>query len=197
MQQGAYETQRMALEHAILVSLAETPATGYDLMRRFDASVGFFWSAGHQQIYRTLARMERDGWVDASVEPGQGRPDRKVYAVTASGRSALRSWTQEPTPREALRSDFAVKLRALPHGDGDAVRADVRRQRDRHRERLEHYQDSCARHYPDPAALDDREIGPYLVLRGGIRSEQMYVDWCEEILAVLGAEMPSNDRESA
>jgi DNA-binding PadR family transcriptional regulator len=38
----------MALEHAILVSLAERAASGYDLARRFDASIGFFWKATHQ-----------------------------------------------------------------------------------------------------------------------------------------------------
>lgn len=40
----------MALEHAILVALAERSATGYDLARRFDRSIGFFWRATHQQI---------------------------------------------------------------------------------------------------------------------------------------------------
>ena len=47
----------MALEHAILVSLTERPASGLDLTRHFDRSIGFFWSATHQQIYRVLARM--------------------------------------------------------------------------------------------------------------------------------------------
>ncbi len=51
----------MALEHAILVSLSERAASGSDLVRRFDASIGFFWSATHQQIYRVLGRMEGDG----------------------------------------------------------------------------------------------------------------------------------------
>ena len=44
----------MALEHAILVSLSERPASGLDLTRRFDRSIGFFWSATHQQIYSCL-----------------------------------------------------------------------------------------------------------------------------------------------
>ena len=53
----------MALEHALLVALLEQPASGLDLTRRFERSSGFFWSASHQQIYRTLARMEASGWV--------------------------------------------------------------------------------------------------------------------------------------
>ena len=53
----------MALEHALLVSLRERPATGIELTRRFDRSIGFFWRATHQQIYKVLRRMEGDRWV--------------------------------------------------------------------------------------------------------------------------------------
>ncbi|BDZ59419.1 PadR family transcriptional regulator [Barrientosiimonas endolithica] len=64
----------MSLQHAICVSLAEQSASGYELTRRFDRSLGFFWSASHQQIYRTLARMEELELVSATVEPGRERP---------------------------------------------------------------------------------------------------------------------------
>ncbi|MGA7054394.1 MAG: PadR family transcriptional regulator, partial [Mycobacterium sp.] len=42
----------MALPHAILVSLCERDGSGYELARRFDRSIGYFWAATHQQIYR-------------------------------------------------------------------------------------------------------------------------------------------------
>ena len=48
----------MSLAHALLTSLQEKSSSGYDLARRFDKSIGFFWRATHQQIYRELARME-------------------------------------------------------------------------------------------------------------------------------------------
>ncbi|MGH3947803.1 MAG: PadR family transcriptional regulator, partial [Pseudonocardiaceae bacterium] len=53
----------MALEHAILVSLTERSGSGYELAKRFDKSIGFFWGATHQQIYRVLKRMDEAGWV--------------------------------------------------------------------------------------------------------------------------------------
>jgi DNA-binding PadR family transcriptional regulator len=52
----------VALPHAILVSLCEQSGSGYELAHRFDRSIGYFWSATHQQIYRTLRAMEDDGW---------------------------------------------------------------------------------------------------------------------------------------
>jgi DNA-binding PadR family transcriptional regulator len=80
----------VGLEHAILVSLSERTSSGYDLARRFDRSIGHFWTATHQQVYKVLGRMESLGWVRATVVPQAGRPDKKVYDVTAAGRDRSR-----------------------------------------------------------------------------------------------------------
>ena len=65
----------MAIEHAILVSLSwSSRAPGYELARRFDRSIGYFWTATHQQIYRVLKRfMEADGWVEVREVAQQKR----------------------------------------------------------------------------------------------------------------------------
>src|SRR3990170_1433115 len=99
----------MALEHALLVALREQPASGLDLAKRFSRSIGFFWQATHQQIYRVLGRMDADGWVEVTEVAQAGRPDKKVYAVTPAGADALRAWLAEPTTPDPLRSDLAVK----------------------------------------------------------------------------------------
>jgi DNA-binding PadR family transcriptional regulator len=175
----------MALEHAILVSLAEKSASGYDLARRFDASIGHFWKASHQQIYKVLGRMESEGTVASELVEQDGRPDKKVYVITPSGRDELAGWTSKATPVEHLRSEFAVKLRALPFGDRAAVVDDVRIRRRTHESQLEYYLDSAAKFYPDPDDLHDDEIGRWLVLRGGILAEQAGIAWCDEILQRL------------
>lgn len=177
----------MALEHAIMVSLAERSATGYDLARRFDASIGHFWYASHQQIYRVLGRMVDDAWVAADVIPQDGRPDKKVYTLTATGHAQLRDWLAEPSTHEPLRSEFAVKLRALHLIDREALLANVKQRREEHHAKLAEYRASEAKFFPDPDSLAPAHIGPYLVLRGGQRTEQGALDWCDEILAYLEA----------
>ena len=174
----------MALEHAILVSLRERPASGLDLTRRFDRSIGFFWSATHQQIYRVLARMEADGWVTAEHVAQQGRADKKVYAVTAAGRAELARWLATPITPESFRSEVAVRLRGASYGDREAVLAQVRAHAADHATRLAHYQQLAERDFPDGlAGVDtDHERDVYLVLRGGIRLEQFWVDWLTEYL---------------
>ena len=178
----------MALEHAILVSLAERSASGYDLARRFDASIGHFWKASHQQIYKVLSRMEGDSWVEVNVVTQDDRPDKKVYSITRAGLAELRGWTSKATPVESLRSEFAVKLRALPFGDSDAIIADVSVRRRAHEQKLAYYRESAAKFYPDPAAIADYEKGAWLVLRGGILAEQAGIAWCDEVLQAFEAE---------
>jgi DNA-binding PadR family transcriptional regulator len=177
----------MALEHALLVSLSERPGSGLELSRRFERSIGFFWSATHQQIYRVLRRMEDDGWVSSSTVGQQGRPDRKVYSVSPAGRRQLETWLATSVPMEQFRSEIAVKLRGSSYGDRSAVLAEVREHLADHRTRLAHYEQLAARDFPDPAGLDGRHLDVYLVLRGGIRLEQFWVDWLTEYLDAHGA----------
>lgn len=172
----------MALEHALLVSLSEQPASGLDLARRFHRSIGYFWSATHQQIYRVLARMDADGWVDATEIPQVGRPTKKVYAVSLAGSEVLAAWLAEPTGAEALRSEIAVKMRGASYGSTGAVAGVVRTALADHRARLEHYRALSARDYPHPEALTGPALDQYLVLRGGLRLEEFWVQWLTEYL---------------
>ncbi len=62
----------MSLAHAVLTSLIEKPSSGYELARRFEKSIGYFWHATHQQIYRELARREEKGWTVSDSAPDAG-----------------------------------------------------------------------------------------------------------------------------
>ncbi|MGV9412460.1 PadR family transcriptional regulator [Nocardia sp. NPDC003693] len=175
----------MALEHALLVSLTERASSGYDLARRFDKSIGFFWNATHQQIYRVLKRMEEQGWVSAEAVAQEGRPDKKVYTVSDAGRAELTRWIAEPSDTGPMRNELGVKLRAAALADTPALIAEWRRHRDQHAQRLEIYRTFEKTDYPDPDQLSGRKLHQYLVLRGGIRVEQGFVDWCDEVLDAL------------
>lgn len=175
----------VALEHAILVSLSEQSGSGYELARRFDKSIGFFWSATHQQIYRVLTRMDAAGWVAGTVVSRDGRPDKKVYSVADAGRAELDRWIAEPTDPSRLRDELAVKIRGAALGDVEAVRAEVRRHRQVHSERLEMYRLIEKRDFPSPESVEGPVLHQYLVLRGGIRVEEGFTQWCDEILERL------------
>jgi DNA-binding PadR family transcriptional regulator len=170
----------VALEHALLVSLRERPATGIELTRRFDRSIGFFWRATHQQIYKVLRRMEGERWVTASA--GDSRSTERRYAVTKAGERVLAEWIGSPTPAMAMRSDLAVKLRGASYGDRTKLLAHLETLRDEHRTRLAHFQKLENEQFPDKDNRSGHDLDTWLVLRGGIKQEQFWIEWLTEYL---------------
>jgi DNA-binding PadR family transcriptional regulator len=86
--------------------------------RRFDKSIGYFWHATHQQIYRELGRMAELGWI-ASDEPevtidGDGARRKAARRSTGVARRARRTGAMGAVARSGLdqREEILVKLRA-------------------------------------------------------------------------------------
>ncbi|MFD5515469.1 PadR family transcriptional regulator [Streptomyces sp. NPDC127066] len=186
----------MALEHAILVSLLEKPGSGYELARRFERSIGYFWTATHQQIYRVLKRMESEGVLAVRDVPQQGRPDKKVYSVAGPGRAALSLWLHEPIEPESIRHELAVKIRGAAFDDPAALVDEVERHHRIHGDRLARYLAGELRDFtgPDvPAPLDAGQELQHVVLRGGIAYERMTIAWLDDVLATLRTLGTTND----
>ncbi|HTM85198.1 MAG TPA: PadR family transcriptional regulator [Mycobacterium sp.] len=181
----------MALTHAILVSLCEQAGSGYELARRFDRSIGYFWTASHQQIYRTLRAMVGDGWVQATTVTQHGRPDKKVYTVVPAGRAELARWIAEPlvgrgsAVADTRTRDIAVKIRGAAYGDVAALRNQIVALRAHRAGLLDTYRGFQKRQFPDPSALHGSALHQYLVLRGGIRAEESAIDWLDEVTTAL------------
>ena len=87
----------MALGDAILACLTERPMTGYELAKTFDTSIGFFWKADHQQIYRELSKLRDRGHVQARevVQTGKHEEllaENGLYRTFWEERSRAESW---------------------------------------------------------------------------------------------------------
>lgn len=100
----------MSLRAAILGFLSIEPTSGYTLKQRFDGSVRSFWSATQSQIYRELHALQSEGLVSVETVPNDGKPDRKVYSLTPSGRDALTRWLEEPLDPLVLRHPLLLKV---------------------------------------------------------------------------------------
>ncbi|WP_248491383.1 PadR family transcriptional regulator [Tsukamurella sp. PLM1] len=180
----------MALEHALLVSLSERSGTGYQLTRRFDRSIGHWWRASHQQIYKTLARMTESGLVTYVEQAQDGKPDKKVYSVTDTGRKALSEWIRTPGNDATDRRELAVKIRGAAPSDIDDLAVEIRRIRDLHAEREAMFLGFVDRDYPEPTVLTGTALQQYLVLRGEVLSERGTVEWLDEVLRALPSPHP-------
>jgi len=114
---------------ALLGLISEGSTHGYDLKHRYDSVFGTGRPIAFGQIYATLARMIRDGLIDAlGSEPGEG-PDRKRYEITQAGRAHLREWLQTPdTPSPTLHTNlFAKTILALMLDDDAEALLDIQR----------------------------------------------------------------------
>ncbi len=171
------------LGHTLLGLLAARPSTGYDLARQLRRPVGYFWSAGHSQIYPELARLEGDRLVRHTVVAGAGPRETKRYRVTAAGRRALRTWLLATTPevddREILLRVYL--LFALSPAEAVGV---VEAVREHHRRTLGEY--LANRSVVDPTT---RDWGPDVTSRAtldwGIAFEEGRIQWCDSVIADL------------
>ncbi|MES2038798.1 MAG: PadR family transcriptional regulator [Pseudomonadota bacterium] len=173
----------MSLPHALLTSIAEKPCSGYDLARRFDKSIGYFWHATHQQIYRELGRMETQGWV-ISTEVEGGRAGKKLIAILPAGRDELRRWATESSAPMKLRDDMMVKLRADAAIGPLGLTEEFERRLQLHEHELQTYREIEQRDF-SAAQLSHEQQLRYLILKAGITFEESRVQWTKEALQVL------------
>ena len=175
----------MSLPHAVLTSLLEKSTSGYDLARRFDKSIGHFWHATHQQIYRELARMEGAGWIASFVPPDAGKTRKKHYSVLSAGRAELARWAAEPTAPMDLRDAFMLKLRADAVLDEVDLSPELQRHLALHEARLADYLNIQARDFPPGRQLLRAQAIQHLLLKKGILYEQGEIAWSREMLTLL------------
>jgi DNA-binding PadR family transcriptional regulator len=173
----------MSLPHALLTSIAEKPSSGYELARRFDKSIGYFWHATHQQIYRELARMETQGWV-ISTEVEGGRAGKKQFRVLPAGTEELRRWASESSAPMKLRDDMMVKLRADAAIGPLGLVEEFERRLHLHEQELQTYRQIEQRDFSNLLLSREAQLR-YLILKAGISFEENRVQWTKEALQVL------------
>ncbi len=175
----------MALAEAILVCLTDRPMSGYDLAKTFDASIGFFWRASHQQVYRELARLRERGFVDSREIEQSGRPNRIVHTLTPAGTAAIRSWSQKPVRMPSIKDELLVKLYALEQVDISLLREQLELRLDQHKGRLSDYIKIREKFY-DGKTLGTNAKGKQIALTMGIRNEKELIKSYEQALIMLG-----------
>ena len=116
----------MSLPHVLLGVLSDRPSTGYDLARSLERDVAPLWRAEISQIYPTLARLRRAGFVLLRVLGPRHGPRRNLYRITAAGRRELKRWLLEPSPPPSSKDEGLTRiafLDALPPSERRSVLA--------------------------------------------------------------------------
>jgi DNA-binding PadR family transcriptional regulator len=127
----------MSVKFSILALLAEEPMYGHQLKQQFETRTGSTWTLNIGQVYTTLTRLQRDGF----VSEGEIRPDHSiVYSLTPTGRSAVDAWWAEPVDRHVPgRDELAIKIALAVTAPGVDVRAVIQTQREQTQRILQQY----------------------------------------------------------
>ncbi|MCJ1711068.1 PadR family transcriptional regulator [Clavibacter michiganensis subsp. phaseoli] len=134
----------MSVRHALLAVLTQGTCYGYQLRTEFSRRTGTAAPLNVGQIYNTLDRLERDGFV---VKGAMDDAGHVPYTITAAGTAEVEGWLTASVGDVGARDELVVKVTlALSLPDADA-REVVRIQREaslaeaaalaRARERLE------------------------------------------------------------
>ncbi|WP_026731356.1 PadR family transcriptional regulator [Fischerella sp. PCC 9605] len=175
----------MALAHAILASLIDRPCSGYDLAKQFDGSVGFFWQATHQQIYRELSKLETQGWITSETISQEGRPDKKLYSVTELGKQRLKEWIAQPCEPTPIKDDLLVKIFGGYVASQETILEELERHRQAHLERLSTYKALERQYFQNFQELSEPAKFHYLTLLKGIGYETHWLAWCDQAIKLL------------
>jgi DNA-binding PadR family transcriptional regulator len=98
----------MSVRQALLALLEQGPMYGYQLRAEFERRTGSTWPLNVGQVYTTLTRLERDGFV---AESGADAEGHVVYRVTEAGREEVATWFTTPVERtQPPRDELAIKL---------------------------------------------------------------------------------------
>lgn len=175
----------MSLKHVLLVVLKKRNSTGYEIAKWFDGPLGHFWNTSHQRVYRALATLHKDGWVDFEEIKQDDKPNKKVYELTEVGEDALRKWLDTPLKPQPINEAFLVKLFAGQEADRKILYDELLSQFEEHESLIETYKKIEQEYFPSGFTGDAENDMMYLTLRRGFYHEEACLGWTKEAISVL------------
>ncbi len=177
-----------SLSYALLSLLVRKPCSGYELRMLLDV----LWPAKHSQIYPLLTKLKEKEWVTFEQVQQKGRPDKKIYSITDSGKDVLKDWLQtEPEP-PIQRDEFLIKAYAI-------WLTDERKGKKLIVERLERYKSLLSKHESVLKEMEEEfggdlrkktspQFGRFILFKRRLRMDMEEIDWCEWVLELLQQE---------
>lgn len=174
------------IDYVILGLLSHEDLTGYEIKKRMDTSLKYFWGASYGSIYPALGDLVERGLADKR-DGAENKRSKIIYSITEEGRSYLKEWLQLPVDKDELRYETLLKLffgnesgslQAITHIDAFREKTEqelpyLLKAETILRNNID--EDSTHRYY-------------LLTVKFGIKTYQAYLEWCEEARALLREE---------
>ena len=171
------------IDMVILGLLAHEDMTGYDIKKRIDSEISFFWKGSFGSIYPALSEMLKTGQIEKTGEAPSGGREKILYRITGQGQDVLKGWLEDSKADNDLKYETLVKLF---FGGSDGKETAVRN--------IEHFEKKVR---DDLATLkffqnnleqvldNGDHLYYYLTVLFGIETYEAYLRWCGKAKSML------------
>jgi DNA-binding PadR family transcriptional regulator len=166
----------MSLRHGLLGLLAEGPASGYDLARRFTEVLGSIWPAQHPKIYAELNKLAAEGLVEVESE---GPRRRKAYRITDAGVAEVKRWLTEVDVAHTMRLQPLLRSLFFWMMDTDELQRHLEAEATYYRDLADQYRDYAARKDRGEFGYSEQTQSMRVTIEAGIRVYSALADWAE------------------
>ena len=172
---GCVMARERKIDMVILGLLSHEDLTGYDIQKRIDGAIRFFWKGSFGNIYPALKDMENQGLIVKSDTSVGGR-ERITYGITKEGKEVLKKWIADGQAGNELRYETLLKLffggaekKEVTIRNIELFEAEIRQEL----KLLRSYGEALQQHLEA-----EDHIYYYLTVSFGIDTYEAYLKWC-------------------
>ena len=171
------------LDCVILGLLSHEELTGYEIKKRMDTALKYYWGASYGSIYPTLAGLVERGLANKR-EAGENKRNKIIYTITEEGRCYLKEWLRQPIEKDELRYETLLKLFfGNEEGPEQALRH-IGAFREKIMQELP-YLLGAEKVLKEHLDEDTTHRYYLLTVEFGIRTYRTYLEWCDEAERML------------
>lgn len=171
------------IDLVILGLLFHEDLTGYDIKKRIDGAISFFWKGSFGSIYPALSDMEKSNLVEKRGTEAKGRREKILYHITDKGIDVLKEWLKVEQAVNDLKYETLLKLYFGGAEDKDTALRNIRcfeKQVKKDLAVLRVYKENLEK------VLDQKDhVYYYLTVTFGIGTYEAYLKWCGRAKKIL------------
>jgi PadR family transcriptional regulator AphA len=179
------EPRLTSFEHILTGLVCLSPASGYDLKRKFAATPMGVYQPSSGSLYPALRRLEAKGLVKALDGTSESARNRRVYEPTQAGRAAHATWLRTPVEVSTVSRDLGLHLMRFVMMEHAFSREEVLSFLDNLEDALAAFTAGLERYAAATGQLDDRYPG--LALDHGLAVHRASLRWTRQAIAALRA----------
>lgn len=171
------------MNQVILGFLNHENLTGYEIKKRIDSSLHYFWKGSFGSIYPTLSSLEEHGMITKVDNNHNSKRERIIYGITEKGRNYLINWIEDSKTSNSLKYEMLLKLffgGIVDNAVSINTITEFENEITEELSMLKIYKENLSK------VLDQRDhVFFYLTVSFGVETYEAYLRWCGEAKQIL------------